>query len=326
MAKRLSAPHPIARIMALAAIMLLLLLGGMLVASGRQNAARCTGNCQACYCDVIEKRDGVDVCIVNGAASACIGCVGSCTSSDHCKAMPGVGGCGAYIAWVRDSDCLYTPPPETPDAHETPALTATPAATPTATPPPPIACPARTWVRVKQPAADIAHEPPFPLVARQDSTNTGFTLHFHVSGGWAEKKEQKPQQMCRQSGRTYPDDCPNDWRWVCVRRTLAHYDDPIVQVDLGMRLGDGVKAWIEQDLGSRYYGAHVQDDLPHVWNLYQGRTLSWTDDFEYHPYDPGVHGGRLFVTTRGTPLNESQKVSFPYTVPVYLWDTTMGGD
>jgi len=117
MAKRLSAPHPIARIMALAAIMLLLLLGGMLVASGRQNAARCTGNCQACYCDVIEKRDGVDVCIVNGAASACIGCVGSCTSSDHCKAMPGVGGCGAYIAWVRDSDCLYTPPPETPDAQ-----------------------------------------------------------------------------------------------------------------------------------------------------------------------------------------------------------------
>lgn len=300
----------------MALTLLPLVIGGALFSPGQQQSAQCAGHCQACYCDTHELRDGVDVCIVNGAPSACIGCVGACAAHDHCMAAPGVGGCGAYIAWARDSDCNATP-----EATNTPIPTVTP------TPKPPTGCPVRTWVKVQKPGADIKYEPPYPLVARQDTTNTGFTLHFNVMGGWAKKYEQKPEQMCRTSGDTYPDDCPNDWRWVCVRRVIEQHNDPIVEVNLGMRLGDGVKEWIENNLGSRYYGATTQDDLPHVWQLYKGSgVMSWTDDFEYHPYDPGVHGGRLFVTTKGTPLNPPQKVSFPYTVPVYLWDATEGGN
>jgi hypothetical protein len=177
---------------------------------------------------------------------------------------------------------------------------------------------------VERPEADITYEPPFPLVARQDTTNTGFTLTFNLTGGEAKKYEQRPEQRCRGGGE-YPDDCPNNWRWVCVREIVERYDDPIVEVNLGMRLGDGVKEWIENDLGSRYYGAKPQEDLPRVWQLYDGPgVMEWTYDFEYHPYDPGTHGGRLMVTTRGTPLSEPQRVSFPYSVPVYLWDTTQG--
>ena len=317
MAKQLPASHPITRILIGAALLIIPLMGFMLFSSSPETA-QCTG-CQACYCDKIELLDGQSICYVNDAPSACIGCVGSCSGQPphaECKATPQSGGCGAYIAWSRDNDC-----------NATPEATVTPDATATPTPRPPAGCPEMTWVKVQKPDADIKYEPPYPLVARQDATNTGFTLHFNVSGGWAKKYEQKPEQLCRQSGKTYPDDCPNDWRWVCVRRIIEQYDDPIVQVNLGMRLGDGVKEWIEQDLGSRYYGAKVQDDLPHVWQLYKGPGVSsWTYDFEYHPYDPGVHGGRLFVTTQGTPLNRPQHVSFPYTVPVYLWDATEGGD
>ena len=315
MDKPVSSRQTLKRIVILALLAVIPLLGVVLF-SPHPDTAHCTGNCQACYCDDIKKIDGVDICYVNGQPSSCIGCVGSCNSDDNCEAKPGVGGCGSVIAWARNSDCRYTPPP--------PANTPTP--TPTPTPPPPESCPVRTWVLVHEPESDeIEHEPPYPLVARQDTTNTGFVLHFNVTGGWAKKYEQEPKQMCRTRSQTYPDDCPNDWEWVCVRNVIEQYDDPIIEVDLGMRLGDGVREWIENDLGSRYYGAHVQDDLPRVWELYKGGgVMSWSSDFEYHPYDPGVHGGRLIVTIKGTPLNPPQHVSFPYTVPVYLWDTTEG--
>jgi len=54
-------------------------------------------------------------------------------------------------------------------------------------------------------------------------------------------------------------------------------------------------------------------------------VMSWTDSFEYHPFDPGTHGGRLILKTKGTPLNRPQEISLNYSVPVYLWDTTYGG-
>ncbi len=319
MEKRLPASHPLKQRKVIFLTLFVMLVLGVMMAilfSPQTPAAKCDG-CQACYCDYIMFENGRTVCYVNGQPSACIGCVGACSGEPpnaECKATPGLGGCGSYIAWERDSDC-----------NSTPEATDTLVPTPTATPRPPRSCPETTWVKVQKPSADIKHEPPYPLVARQDTTNTGFTLHFNVTGGWAKKYEQKPVQMCRQRGKTYPDDCPDHWQWVCVRKILEQYNDPIVQVDLGMRLGDGVKEWIEQDLGSRYYGATVQDDLPRVWQLYKGGgVMSWTYDFEYHPLDPGTHGGRLMVTTQGTRLNRPQQVSFPYEVPVYLWDTTLG--
>ena len=315
MDKPMPASRPLIRIAILLALPVMLALTIMLFSS-EPPTAQCTG-CQACYCDDIQLVNGTMICFVNGQPSSCVGCIGSCSGNPpnaECKATPQQGGCGSYIAWERDSDC-----------NATPEATNTPVPTPTATPKPPRSCPEITWVKVQEPDADIKYEPPYPLVARQDTTNTGFTLHFNVTGGWAKKYEQKPEQMCKQRGKTYPDDCPNDWKWVCVRRIIEQYNDPIVQVNLGMRLGDGVKEWIENDLGSRYYGARPQDDLPRVWQLYKGGgVMSWTYDFEYHPFDPGVHGGRLMVKTKGTPLNPPQNVSFPYSVPVYLWDTTLG--
>ncbi len=320
MDKPMPASRPLIRAAILLALPLMLAFSIMLFSS-EPPTAQCTG-CQACYCDDLQLVNGVMTCIVNGEPSACVGCIGSCSGEPpnaECKATPEQGGCGAYIAWERDSDCNATP-----EATDTPTITPTPP--PTATPTPPASCPVRTWVKVQKPQANkIEYEPPFPLVARQDTTNTGFTLHFDISGGWAKKYEQRPEQMCKTRGQTYPDDCPNDWEWVCVRRVIELYDDPIVQVDLGMRLGDGVKEWIENDLGSRYYGATTQEDLPRVWQLYKGPgVMRWQYDFEYHPFDPGTHGGRLMVKTKGTPLNPPQDVSFPYSVPVYLWDTTLG--
>jgi len=311
MDKRLFASHPLISVAILAILVVIAVTGYMLFSPASQTS-QCAGLCQACYCEGFDLKDGVWTCMVDGAPSACIGCVGSCTSSEHCVASSGQGGCGAYIVWQRDSDCRPTPKPPTPRPR------------PTATPTPPAACPPRTWVEVTKPGADIKHEPPYPLVARQDTTNTGFTLEINAHAGYAEKRNQKPEQMCRHGG-SYPEDCRNDWRWVCVRRTLEHYDDPMVAIDLGMRLGDGVKEWIENDLGSRYYGAHVQDDLPKVWQLYRGPgRMTWTHDFEYHPYDPGTHGGRLIIATQGTDISVPVKVSIPYEVPVYLWDATYG--
>lgn len=313
MAKRLLASHTVKRIVVIAVVIVILITAFTLFApnnSPTSNTAQCTG-CQACYCDGMIG----PCCVVGGVVcTSCVGCVGSCSGNPpkaSCIASEGKGGCGHAIAWSRDSDCNGS----TPNA---------PTATPT--PKPPAGCPETTWIKVQKPDADIRHEPPNPLVARQDTTNTGFTLHFHVTGGWAKKYEQKPEQKCKTGGGAYPDDCPNDWKWVCVRRVIEQHNDPIAKVELGMRLGDNVKEWIEGDLGSRYYGAKTQDPLPAVWLLYEGETMTWVDDFEYHPYDPGIHGGRLFVTTKGTPLNPPQKVSFPYTVPVYLWDTTEGGE
>ena len=309
MGKQLFASHPLIRGSVLLTLPLMLMFL-IMIFSANSPSAQCTGRCQACYCEDVQN----GVCIVNGQPSSCVGCVGSCSGNPpnaECKATPGLGGCGSHIIWDRDSDCNATPPK--------PAPTATP------TPKPPASCKITTWVKVERPKASrIDYEPPYPLVARQDTTNTGFTLHFDVSGGWAKKYEQRPEQMCKTRGQTYPDDCPNDWRWVCVREVVERYDDPIVEVVLGMRLGDGVKEWIENDLGSRYYGATTQDDLPKLWILFHGQTMHWTDDFEYHPFDPGTHGGRLMVKTKGTPLNPPQDVSFPYSVPVYLWDTTLG--
>ncbi len=312
MEKRLPLSHPLIRSAILLALPLMLALGILFFPSPATTpSAQCTG-CQACYCDDVVG----PCCWVGGQCSSCIGCIGSCSGEPpnaECIAEDGKGGCGKYIAWTRNEDCNGVPEPPAP----------VPTATPT--PKPPASCPARTWVRVIEPDADIDYEPPYPLVARQDWTNTGFTLEMRLTGGQAKKYEQKPEQMCRQRGKTYPDDCPNDWQWVCVRKVIEQYNDPIVQVDLGMRLGDGVKEWIENDLGSRYYGAKPQGDLPRVWQLYKGPgVMTWKYDFEYHPLDPGTHGGRVMVKTKGTPLNRPQDVSFPYSVPVYLWDTTQG--
>jgi len=313
MGKRLFTSRPLISVAILVILISAMVIGFILFSPTAQQTGQCSGLCQACYCEGFKLINGVMTCTVNGVPSACIGCVGSCVSVNHCMAAPGQGGCGAYIVWKRHSDCAPTPPPPTPTKQPTP------------TPTPPPQCRPRTWVEIKEPGADIDHEPPFPLVARQDTTNTGFTVTFNAHGGYAEKRRQEPKQMCRHGG-AYPDDCPNDWQWVCVRETLEHYDDPIIQVDMKMDLGEGVRDWIVNVLGSRYYGAHVQEDLPLLLMLYQGGPglMSWDGSFEYHPYDPGTHTIDLHITTTGTPLTSPQHVTIPYDVPVYLWDATYG--
>jgi len=56
--------------------------------------------CQCCYCDSIVG----GICIINGQPSGCVGCLGTC-SGTTCIGYPGQYGCGAVIAWCRDSDC-----------------------------------------------------------------------------------------------------------------------------------------------------------------------------------------------------------------------------
>lgn len=269
----------------------------------------CAGLCQGCYCDAIIN----GTCYVGGRPSGCIGCVGACAGDNDCKCVPGLGGCGARIAWCRSSDCAPRPEPS-PTVVE-----------PTITPPPLTCNEGGTYVHIEEPAASWFYEPAYPVAVHQDPQFRGFDLVIDAQGGWAEKRGFEQQQRCQNSSGEYPTDCPNDsWYWRCEEVVLERYDDPLIKVELPMRLADSSVDWIEGYLGSRYYHARRQEPLPKVFELWAGEAMSvQTGLFQYPAEDPGVHGGKIILLTKGTPLNQPQRVALPYSVPVYLVDTTI---
>jgi hypothetical protein len=204
----------------LPALLLLLLVLGFSVSA--PTPTLCAGNCQGCYCDQIINGQ----CYVNGRPSACIGCVGACITPDECQCRAGLGGCGAVIAWCRSSDCQPQP---------TPAPTATPLATPTPTPP---VCDERIYDHVEPPrVVKWYHEPDYPTVVGQDPRFRGFDLLIEAQGGYAERRQVVLEQRCP-DGTADPAACPQSWTWQCNARVLQRHDDPLVAVDLPMRLAD----------------------------------------------------------------------------------------
>lgn len=293
---------------------------------GLVSAAQCSGLCQACYCEDIVNGQ----CYVNGRPSGCIGCVGSCTSPGQCQCRAGLGGCGRYVMWCRSQDCI---PQEPPTATPTPTAippTPTPMATPTPTPPPPACDVGRIWVDLEKPRlTQVRWEPPFPILNSQYQTDPepGVDFFTWAAGGRATQYETVLEQQCRNAG-AFPADCPNNWRWACYDKiTEGPYDDPIVRLDIHLPLSDGSSAWIGQELRGRYYDAYKRQDpfaqiYPmHVWT---GEAMSLYDEFlDWRPEDPGTYAGRWVITSKGTPLNQPQTAIEPYTVLVYLRDTTL---
>jgi len=273
--------------------------------------AGCIGLCQGCYCDSIINGE----CYVNGRPSGCIGCVGNCAGDDDCQCRSGQGGCGSEIAWCRNRDCQ---PREDDDD-------ATPKPKPTATPRPPTCDEGRTYIKIEKPAATWYHDPKYPVAVHQDPTFRGFDLVIDARGGWAEKRRIELEQECANGPGEYPEDCPNDsWEWSCEDKVIERHDDPLVKIDLPMRLEDSSQEWIDGYLSSRYYGATRKEPLPKTFYLWRGAAMAIrTGLFDYKAQDPGVHGGKIILTTKGTPLNQTQVVEIPYSVPVYLMDTTI---
>jgi hypothetical protein len=286
----------------------LLIVVPLAAASFAPQEAVCGGLCQGCYCDQIINGS----CYVGGRPSGCIGCVGSCVADNDCQCRAGVGGCGAVVAWCRSSDCQPQP---------TPVPTPTPIATPT---PPPPACAERIYDHIEPPqVVKWWHEPDYPTVVGQDTRFRGFNLHIQAQGGYAEQRQVFLEQLCP-DGSSNLAACPQGWRWQCSERVLQHHDDPLVAVDLPMRLADSSVTWLNGNLRPRYPGAAHKEGLPKVFPLWRGEAMSvQTGLLDYKAQDPGVHGGRILVTTKGTPLNPPQQISAPYEVKVYLLDSTM---
>jgi len=203
-------------------------------------------------------------------------------------------------------------------------------ATPTPTPPPPACDVGRIWVDVQKPRlTQVRWEPPFPILNSQYRADPkpGVDFFTWAAGGRATQYETVLEQQCRNGG-AFPADCSNDWRWACYDKiTEGPYDDPIVRLDIHLPLSENSLLWIWEGLAPRYYGAHKrQDALAGVYPLHSwtGEAMSLYDEFlDWRPEDPGIYAGRWVITSKGTPLNQPQTAIEPYTVPVYLRDTTL---
>ena len=297
----------------------------LVVTATAPQPALCQSVCQCWYCDepVIN-----GVCPSSGDGG-CIGCAGACASPDNCLWSGSLGGCGPISCGCRDSDCAAAPQPTVPPA------------TPVPTPTPPPGCPdpgaPPTWIEIIKPRiAAVDYEPDHPVVIGQDPDRRGFDLLLNATGGQARRWRRATQQFCDDGGGIYPADCPDGpWHWDCPDRIIEHYDDPFQAIEVRMRLADASVEWIEEDLPGRYYGAARKEGLPHVWALrgvngQMAVAQRWRyapgqpDVLSTGPIDPGIHGGKTVGTTRGTPLNPPQIVERPFSVPVYLLDTTIG--
>jgi len=301
----------------------LALLGLFFLRWGDNGSACASGNCQAWYCDQViggqcYQRNG------DGSYSPTnpVGCVGNCSGGSgecssgtcpngkgyKCCAQSGRGGCGPILMGVRGSDCCGGGGKPTPR--------------PTPTPTPPV-CDG-TRVNVTKPSGSYEQEPDHVIVVGQDPTVRGFDLKLDLRGGRAEKWELRSQQVCTRVVGAYPDACPSGpWRWTCAWTRIARYNDPIVKVEVAMRLHESTIAWIENDLAARYPGVHRTEPLPRVFTVWQGRAMRVREDWHYLPSDPGVHGGRIIITTAGTAISPPQQVSIPFEVKVYLKDTAL---
>ena len=281
------------------------------------------GNCQAWYCDRVihsqcYKRNGDGSYSPTdpiGCSGNCSGGPSACSSGDcpdgksyRCCAQPGAGGCGPHLMGIRGSDCCGGSSDTTP----TPA--------PTPTPPP---CDGER-IDVRKPRGSYEQDPPHAVVVGQDPSVRGFDLEIDLRGGRAERWSMESKQLCDGGAGEYPADCASGpWHWSCVWELQERYNDPIVKVEVGMRLHENTIRWIEGELRTRYPGTTRTEPLPKVFTIWEGRSMSVVEDWNYLPSDPGVHGGRIIVTTAGTPISEPQQVSIPFEVHVHLKDTTL---
>ncbi len=296
--------------------------------------AYCEG-CQCCYCD--RRENGV--CIVNDSPSGCIGCVGACAYNDQQPWLPGtcsdggVGGCGADVVWCRSSDCSAAPV-----ATRNPP-TVTPV--PTREPPPPPECPpageVREWTNLVPPKIGKPdYQPDHPVVIGQDPHQVGFELHLTFDGGRYEYQTQRLEKVCDDQPEPIngtPQPC-RTWHYECPIRCTECYDDPLNGAQIRMRLADPTLDWIQGELAARYPGAAPKEGLPRVWQIagvenrmhYDAwwRYAPGRPDFLSNgPIDPGIHGGKLAVWTKGTPKSAPQLIERPFEVPVFLVDTTI---
>ncbi len=313
-----------AKLAASALLLAVIVLVIWLIAStSAPQQALCQSPCLCRYCDepTVNGR-----CPTSGDGG-CIGCAGACTSPNNCEWSGSAGGCGPVECGCRDSDCTGGPAP-----------TSRPA-TPVPTPTPPPGCPDPgapiTWIEIIQPKiAAVRYEPDHPVVIGQDPDRRGFDLLINATGGQSRKWKRETVKVC-DNGGSYPEDCPNDWHWECPDRIIERYDDPFQAIEIRMRLADSSVDWIEKDLPGRYYGATRKEGLPHVWALRGVRDQMTVDQrwryapgqpdaLSSGPVDPGIHGGKIVGTTKGTPLNPPQVVERAFSVPVYLLDTMIG--
>ncbi len=307
----------------------LLLAGGW--AAARPKAASCQGVCQCWYCPQYRYIGGEFFC-----DSPCDhGCVGACAYNDSqphlpptCSQVPGQGGCGPVCS-CRAGDCGGAPVPT-----ENPP---TPIVTPEPTPPP--ECPplgeVREWTEIKPPKLTFTgYKPERPVVVEQDPDKQGFRMQITGAGGRYEHKTQQLEKVCDDQPQPANGAPCKEWHWECPIRCPECYDDPFAAVQVRMRLADSTMAWIQGDLAGRYTGAQPKEGLPRTWQLPGVRNrmtldLWWIyaprqpDILSNGPLDPGVHGGKIIGWTTGTPKSPPQVVEAPFSVPVYLLDTTI---
>ena len=283
-----------------------------------------TGRCQAWYCDRMimgrcyQRNGDGSYSLTNpvGCLGNCGGGVGVCDSglcsdSDqayNCCAKPGQGGCGPILMGVRGTDCCAD------------TAKATPTPEPTPTPP---ACDGQR-TQVSKPHGGYKQAPEHVIVVGQDPGVRGFDLKLDLHGGRAERWQTHSRQLCTATAGRYPAACPDGpWRWACVWELESSFNDPIVKVEVAMRLHESSIAWIENELAPRYPGLRRSEPLPKVFKVWQGRAMAVRQTWHYLPSDPGVHGGRIILTTAGTPISAPQQISVPFEVKVYLKDTTL---
>ncbi|MCO6451212.1 MAG: hypothetical protein J5I90_10545 [Caldilineales bacterium] len=281
-----------------------------------------SGGCQAWYCDIMMngscyQRNGdgsYSPTSPVGCSGNCGGGGGSCSRGTcgngeryNCCAQAGRGGCGPILRGVRGQDCCGGPPK------------AEPTVAPTPTPPP---CDGERIDLIK-PGGSYTQDPPHAVVVGQDPAVRGFDLDINLRGGRAEWWKMESKQVCDPGGGAYPADCANGpWQWRCVWTLQERHNDPIVKVEVAMRLHESTVAWIKE-LAARYPGARQTEPLPQVFTVWEGRAMAVHEDWNYLPSDPGVHGGRIIITTAGTPISDPQEVSIPFEVKVHLKDSTL---
>ena len=321
----LKAPKPAVRLVALAVLLLLAFVIWWVVTAAAPQQALCQSPCLCRYCDQPLENGR---CPTTGDGG-CIGCAGACTSPGNCGWTGSAGGCGAVSCGCRGSDCTGNDD----DDHNKPVTV-----TPTPTPPPGCPVPGTpvVWLEIIEPKiAEVRYEPPYPVVVGQDPDRYGFDLLINANGGRANKWKRETIQVCDAGGR-YPDDCPDGpWHWECPDVCLECYDDPFDTIQIHMRLADSSLDWLRGELATRYTGAQPREGLPRSWQL-RGVTDQMIVAARWHyapgspdalstgPVDPGIHGGRIVGTTKGTPLNPPQVVERAFSVPVHLLDTTIG--
>jgi hypothetical protein len=302
------------------------MLGGTLVlavlilgvsAAASPTPTTCNGLCQCWYWEHYRWEDGRYV-----TSGPCLqGCVGACQGVNNCVQVPGQGGCGPICA-CRNADCRPTP---------TPAPTQPP-------PPTDVACPLIDKVNLLPPAiSKPTFEPDYPVVLAQDPTKYGFKIHLVFTGGRYEHWIQRLWQgECLVWSTPEPgkEAACLKHEYTCENRCVECYDDPLNLGLIHMRLADSSLAWINGELQARYPGAHPQEGLPHSWDIKGVQNKMrydawWTykpgqpDSTSSGPIDPGIHGGRIVITTKGTPKSAPQTVQTGYSVPVYLPDSTI---